>query len=250
MREEMMRRDLLLQQPHIKAKIIGTTLIIIGIVFLFISSSLYIKLGFAALLIGFFIIIIITEKSVPQIISNAQIEGNADAVKQITKELNLKGNVMFIPKSDILTEERVFIPLQNMKVSLPDIDNDFVFSTGNDGKSLGLVLPPSGLKLLHEVEKEVDFENTDIDHIEEKLQTFVGMDILKSVSLKKTQDQWKLEVGNPAHCTQNSDFCKQYPCPSCSALLSAITKASKQKIQVEDTVHNGKKTTFFFTMEG
>jgi len=102
-----MKLHFLMRQPHVKAKIIGIILIAIGIVFLLNSTSLYIKIGFASILIGIFMIFMITERSIPKKISDAQIEGNLGLVKSITKELNLAGNAVFIPKSDILTEERI-----------------------------------------------------------------------------------------------------------------------------------------------
>ena len=105
------------------------------------------------------------------------------------------------------------------------------------------------LDLLNEVEKDDTFENTDIDHVEEKLQSFVGMDVLKSISLKKTKKHWELILEKPLNCTNDETFCKQYPCPSCSAVLAAVTKATNKKLHVEDTVYNGKKTTFYFTMK-
>lgn len=233
-----------INQPHIRAKIIGIILIIIGIVFLFNPIPLYIKIGFTSILIGIFMIFMITEKSIPKRISDAHIEGNLDVVKKITGELNLTGNAVFLPKSDILTEERIFIPLNKTDIKLPEIDDDFVFSTGMDGRSLGISIPPSGLKLLKEIEKEGDFENTEIENIEEKLQTFVGMNILRSVMFKKRQDGWKLELEKPIFCTNDHKLCKQYPCPTCSAVITSITQASKEKIWITDTTYNGKKITF------
>ena len=235
-------------QPQFRAKILGILLILIGVIFIVHDGELFIKLGFSSILIGLFMIVMINEKTVPENISNAQIKGHTDAVRQITEQLNLKGNAVFLPRNGILTEERVFIPLQNSKITLPQIDNDLVFATGGDGTSLGLSLPPSGLSLLAEIEKETSFHDTDIDHIEEKLQTFVGMDILKSVSLKQKDGQWNLILEKPLYCAQDESFCKQYPCPTCSAVLTAISKAINQKIQLQDAIHKGKKTTFCFTI--
>ena len=244
-----MRKEWVMHQPHMKAKLLGIILIIIGIILIISMVNIYMKIGFSAILIGVFMIIMITEKTVPENISNAQIKGHIDAVKQITTQLNLKGNAIFIPKNDTLTEERIFIPLQNGEISIPEIDNEFVFATGNNSTSLGLSLPPSGLNLLNEIEKDTTFENTDIENVEEKLQSFVGMDVIKSISLKKTKKQWELILEKPLYCTNDETFCKQYPCPSCSAVLAAVTKATNKKLHVKDTVHNGRKTTFYFTMK-
>ncbi len=232
------------QQPHLRAKLIGIVLVVVGIVLFFFPTSLNIKLAFTSILIGLFLIFMITERSVPQQISNAHIEGNLDTVRNITRELNLTGNALFLPKSDILTEERVFIPLHNSEVTVPDVDDSLVFSTGLDGRSLGISVPPSGLILLQQLEVEADFEHTGFDVVEEKLQTFVGFNLLKSISLRHRDNLWELQVEKPLFCTQDASLCKQFPCPTCSAALTALTRSSKQKIEVQDITQNQNKTTF------
>jgi len=232
------------KQPHIRAKIIGLTLIIVGISFIFFNTSLYIKLGFASIIIGLLLIFIITERSIPKNLSDAQIKGNIDTIKNITKNLNLTGNAMFLPKSDLRTEERIFISLNKTNQTLPVIDNDFVFSTGSDGKSLGIAVPPSGLKLLDEIEKQVDFKGITIDEIEDPLQAFVGMDLIKSLTLQKTENSILLEMDKPVFCSKDQTLCNQYPCPTCSAVITAVTRAAKQNIKINNTIHNEKKVTF------
>ena len=234
-----------LKQPHIRAKIIGLTLILIGIIFLLLTNtSLYIKLGFASIIIGLLLIFIITEKTIPKNLSDAQIKGNLETIKNITKNLNLNGNAMFLPANNIRSEERIFIPLNKTQKKLPEIDNDYVFSTGSDGKSLGIAVPPSGLELLKEIEKQVDFKEITLDDVEEPLQSFVGLDLLRSISLEKQEKSWMLNLEKPIFCTKDPDLCNQYPCPTCSAVLTAITRAAKQNIQIEKTTHNGKKIAF------
>ena len=242
------RKHWSLKQPHMKAKILGSLLMVTGGILLIQQTALFIKLGFGCMLIGLFIIVMITERTIPENISNAQVQGHSNAVRQLTNQLQLKGNAVFLPQNGIRSEERLFIPLKNERISLPEIDDDVVFATGADGTSLGLSLPPSGLSLLHEVEKETPFHQTEMNHLEEKLQSFVGMNILTSIALKEKQKRWQLELEKPGYCHLNPAFCKQYPCPTCSAVLTAITKATNQKIQITDAKQVGKKTTFYFTM--
>lgn len=193
-------------------------------------------------------IFMITERSVPKNISDAQIQGNLDTIKNITKNLNLTGNALFLPTSSIRTEERIFIPLNKNNKEIPEIDDDYVFSTGTDGKSLGISVPPSGLKLLKEIEKQVDFNNIAIDELEEPLQIFVGMDLLKSVTLYRDNEQYKLELEKPVFCSKDPTLCSQYPCPTCSAVLTAITRATNQKIWIDQTINDGKKVAFHFRL--
>ena len=244
----MKKHNISLKQPHIRAKIIGTILIIIGISTIIINTSSYLKLGFASIIIGLLIIFMITERSVPKNISDAQIQGNLDTIKNITKNLNLTGNALFLPKSTIRVEVRIIIPLNKNNKEIPEIDDDYVFSTGGDGKSLGIAVPPSGLKLLKEIEKQYDFSNISIDELEEPLQIFVGMDLLKSVALYRDNDQYKLELEKPVFCSKDPTLCNQYPCPTCSAVLTAITRATNQKIRINETIINGKKTAFHFKL--
>lgn len=193
-------------------------------------------------------IFMITQKSIPKEISDDQIEGNIDAVKKIMKELHLNGNAVFLSKSDVLDEERVLIPPNKSGIiKIPNIDNDRVFLTGPDRKNLGISIPPSGLKLLNELEKDENFENTEMENIEEKLQKFVGINLLSSVSFKKRGDGWELELDKPTFCPNDKNLCRQYPCPPCSAVITAITRASKlsdKKLWINNTTHNGKKIKF------
>lgn len=239
-----LKYSLSIKQPNMRAKIVGLILICLGIILLFSNDALYIKLGFAVILIGFLLMFMITEKTIPRKVSKAQIEGNFNAFENITKNLNLSGNAVFIPTSDILNEERIFIPLEEKNMKIPELNNDSVFSTGIDGKSLGMAIPPSGLKLLQEVEKEINFSEIPEENLEEQLQSFVGLDLLKSVTLKRLSDNWKLIVEKPIFCERNNSMCKQFPCPTCSAILTAITRSTDKKIWINDVVHNGKKVEF------
>lgn len=250
-----------IHQPYFRAKLIGAVLIAIGVVLvsftLFVNFNqpdlFYIKLAFTTILIGVFMMLLITEQSVPRRISDAQIEGNLAFVKKITKELKLAGNAIFLPKSPVLSEERVYIPAEKTTAaSLPFIDDQMVLNLKPDGEVLGLSVPPAGLTLLKEVETESSFQDSDLENIEEKLQTFVGMNILRSVTLKKESNGWKLELVHQEPCCADTEnpTCNQYPCAACSAVLTAITQASKEKIQIQETEHIGDKTIFHLKIGG
>jgi len=227
----------ILYQPHIRAKLLGSILIIISLFFFINPTDLNLKIGFASLLIGLFMIVMITERSIPQHLSTAQITGNLNAVQQITKNLNLTGNAIFLPKNSLRTQERIFIPLTNDTTNLPQIDDDLVFATGADGTSLGLSLPPAGLYLLNELDTEADFEHADIDTIEEKLQTFVGHDLIKTIKLSKQNDTLILHLDSPIGCSNHQDLARQYPCPTTSAILTALTRTIQQPLRITELQH-------------
>ena len=245
-----MKQYISINQSHIRAKILGVILVVLGVIFLFNPNSLNIKIGFIAIFTGIFMIFMITEKSITKKISEAQVEENLDTVKKILKNLNLKGNAIFLPKSDNLTEERILIPPNNLGiVKIPNIDNNNVILTGKDEKILGITVPPAGLKLLKEIDKNGDFEKTDIEHLEEKLQIFIGMNLLKSLSFRPQKSGWYLEVEKPLFSDNGPNLQSQYPCPTCSAVITAITRSLNQKVRIYMATQIGEKITFYLNIQ-
>jgi len=247
-----------LNQLHIKSKIIGIILVIVGSVLFIRPALLNIKIGLTFILIGTFTLLMISERNILKeiydfilfIISEKNINNNKgkfqigksyetvklSVIKKI-RDLGLTGYAVFLPKSKTFPKEINFIPLNK-------IENSDFFSTTSIREIRGISVQPLGLKLLEEMGKKGDLQNTSIENIEEKLQTFVGMNLLKSVSIKKEQKGWKLELEYPILFTNDHNLCKQYPCPTCSAVLVAITRAFKSKILIYDISYKGKKITF------
>jgi hypothetical protein len=74
-----------IHQPFFRARLIGGVLVAFGLALLINPTPFFIKLAFASILIGVFMILLVTEQSVPRKISDAQIEGNLLFVKKMTK---------------------------------------------------------------------------------------------------------------------------------------------------------------------
>ena len=236
---------------QIKSKLIGTTLIIIGCIIIIINqTTFYIKIGFSAILIGILAILILPGRIIPKTISDAQIEGDMEIIKKLIKELNLQGNAIFLPRPSNTSEERILIPPNKSRViKIPKNAYEKVFLTGNNKKNLGISIPPSGLKLLEKLGENGSFENINIENIDEKLQRFKEMKLLNSVSFKGKQNEWKLEITKPhLFCPHDQTLCQQYPCPTCSALLTLIsrmTNNSDKRLWINNVKHNGEKVTFY-----
>jgi hypothetical protein len=189
-------------------------------------------------------IVLISEQTIPRKISSAQVEGNLAFVNKMINEFKLTGKAVFLPKSPLRSEERVFIPSQKTtKALIPYIDDDVVITKG------GLAVPPSGLPLLKKIEEDTSFDQIGLENVEEKLQIFVAHNILKSVTLKQEPTGWKLELERPEPCRVAQPTCDQYPCSACSAVLTAVTKAAHEKIWIQDTARVGNKTTYHLKIE-
>ena len=115
---------------------------------------------------------------------------------------------------------------------------------------LGLSLPPSGLKLLEEIEKEIHFKDVGIERVEENLKKFIGLNLVSSIVLKKHKGAWQLIIKNPSSCSRNQHFCRQYPCPTCSAAITAIIHATRNTIKITDVNMDEEKVTFDLKIEG
>ena len=161
-------------QPNIFIKIAGLVLMILGLIIIINPEPLNLKLGFSSIIIGIFMIVIISEESENKKTDYCY-KGNAKIIIRILEDLEINGNAIFIPKSNQITEEKILIPPNKEgTIKIPEIKNNDLFLKGNNNENLGIVLPPSGLELLNNIEKEVKFENTEIGNIEEKLQIFVS----------------------------------------------------------------------------
>ena len=217
-----------LMNPPIRAKIMGSIFIAIGIfLIIFQKEPVYINIGFGAIFIGLFVIIVITEKSIPKKINDAQLLSSIDLTESLIKSLDLKGNSVYIPSSENLSKERVFIPVQEEETyNLPVIENDTVFVTGTSGSSLGIVFIPPGLGLLDLYEREMDLkiENIEIDELEQNLQIMIyGLGLIKDLFIKREGDTAiKLIITRSAYnniCEEiernKGKICKQTGCPIC-----------------------------------
>jgi len=144
-----------------------------------------------------------------------------------------------------MTEEKILIPPNKEgTIKIPEISNNDVFLKGNDGENLGIAIPPSGLKLLNEIEKNNEFQNIDLVNIEEKLQIFVNMNLLRSIRFRKMPTGWNLEIESPQLCNNGQKLNVQYPCPICSAVITAITRALNQKIRIYSVTTEDEKIIY------
>lgn len=264
-----MKQGFIIKKPkHIRTKIIGIIIILVGIYFLVISNAipiisktfpflsdsqlnisnaLKIKISFTSILIGIFWIFLIPEKSIPKNLSDALNKGTFDAIEKLLR--GLSGNAFFLPKSEILHEERIYIPQNKTDEKPPYIDTHSVLIRKPNMESLGISLPPSGLKLLKEIEKEVNFKDIGIENVEESLDKFIGLNLVKSIILKKHKDDYKLIIKKPVSCRSNQNLCQQYPCPICSAAITGIVHATNKMVRIIDSKFEGEKVTFTLKIE-
>jgi hypothetical protein len=232
-------------------QIFGITLTIIGIILFINPTDLQIKISVGLIILGTFMIVMTSGNYVPKNTSDSKIKGNMIPIYKLIIQLKLKGNAVFIPISKNLKEERIFIsPNEKGNIKIPEISNEKVLLYNKKGEILGVSLPPSGLALLDEIDKEKDFDKNNLKHIEMNLKKFVGIDLIKSVSLMKTLVGYKLEIilNNPDFCFKNQRLCRQYPCPTCSAVLTAISRSTvstQKRLWIKNIQRKGNTVVYY-----
>jgi hypothetical protein len=231
------------KSPSQRAKVLGTILIIVGIsVIILKNEEVFLNVGFGAIFIGLFAIMVIKEKTVPKRISDAQMQSNLQILSSISENLDLKGNGVYIPQGGSLTKERVFIPVsQEEKYNLPAIDDETVFVAGTSGSSLGVMFTPPGLGLLelYENDMEIDIKNIEVDELEQNLQIMIyNFGLIKDLSIKKEDNLIKVKITKPIYYElvkekKMEKIYKQTGDPAVSSILCAITRSSGKKIRIQ-----------------
>jgi len=252
-----------LRSPSVRAKVMGSLFIAVGIyLIIFYNENIYLNIGFGALFIGLFAIIVIREKTVPKKLNDAQLLSNMEFLHSLTDDLDLKGNGLYIPAGSNLSKERVFIPLQEEeKYNLPALDDNTVFVTGTSGSSLGVILVPPGLGLLdlYENEMGIKIENIDVDELEQNLQIMIyGFGLVKDLSIKREDNELiRLKITHLAYkdicdeIAKNSNkICSQAGCPICSSVLCAITRSLGKKVRIQEVNKKDNEISFKLKIGG
>ena len=262
-----------LRSPPIRAKLLGLFFIAIGIyLILFKKDPLYQKIGFGAVFIGAFTFLVITEKTTPKKLNDAQMISNMELIHSITNSLNLKGNGVYIPSGNKLSKERVFLTTQDKEnYDVPTFDDDMVFVTvqtnenlTQDGKpisSLNAVIIPPGLELLETYEKElgIQVKNIDINELKQYLQIMIfGLDLIKDLSIEVEGENFiRVKIKHSTYkdicnkVTENmGKLYKQTGCPICSSILCAATRALGKKVRIHQVDIEDSEITYLLRIGG
>ncbi len=194
---------------------------------------------------GGFAIALLTEPSMPTVISHTEMVSNARMSAQVLAALSLAGNSAYVPAKKGLTAERVFIGATKQSSTPPVVaTDDFVLSPGKDGTSPGILLEPLGLRLLDKIENELNtkLEGVGIEAAEGTLQILKhGFGMMKDFHFKERDGKTLLRVeysGLLEACRdvrrEMPDTCRQMECIGCSCLLTAAARATGKAISIDE----------------
>jgi hypothetical protein len=211
--------------------------------------------GIGFVFIGMFAIAMLSEPSMPALLSQSEMISTSRMANETAQGLQLRGNACYLPAKRGLTRERIFIPatIENPAAPLA-LSDDLVMSPGKDGSTPGVLLEPLGLELLNRIERELDANllNIGLESAEGTLQILKhGLGMMKDFHFKEREGKTVLRVeysGLIDACRmvrkERPDTCRQVGCVGCACLFTAAARATGKVVSIDD-VDNSRDTVVF-----
>lgn len=213
-----------------------------------IQANLFAGLGLASFLIGLLLIYVPTERTVSLQLVSASCLSSLVNLNSLLEELGVDSKAIYLPTKKEAHQPCAFLPL----VWNLDSSSAFLKRLGDDGlfivngqnphqSGLALVPPGSSLVTLIEQESGIDFYNVRLDELENALRTGLveALEIAEDVRVMFMNGSVRVEVGpliSDELCETQSkvahSLCSQVGCPLCSAVICAVTKATKRPVSV------------------
>ena len=219
------------------------------------QRNLYLVGGIGFVFMGMFAIAMLSEPSMPTLLSQSAMISTARTANGTAQGLQLKGNACYLPARHGLTRERIFIPAPIENPSAPlALSDDLVMSPGKDGSTPGMLLEPLGLDLVNEIERELNasLQNIGLEAAEGMLQILKhGLGMIKDFHFKERDGKTVLRVeysGLLDACRKVRkewpDTCRQIGCVGCACLLTSAARATGKVVCI-DEVDNSKDTVVY-----
>jgi hypothetical protein len=221
------------------------------------ERDLYILTAAATIFLGMFTALILTDRSISSVVPESQMTSAAKGAKDTLSGLSLAGNAVYLPARHGLTREKMFIPASNGPVSPPTVlSDDLTLSPGKDGSVPGLLIEPTGMRLLNSIESELGckVEGTDAEFVEGTLQILKhGYSLMRDFHFKERGGRTIMRVEysgfrDPCRRVRKEwpDTCRQMSCVGCSCLLTALVRATGRIVKVDEV--DNKDDTVVFTL--
>ncbi len=221
------------------------------------QRDLFLVTSIGSLFIGLFALAVLGEASTPTAVPSTQMVSAARMADNLVTGLSLAGNSTFLPRKKGLTRERMFVPSAGTGDLPQTLSDDLILSPGKDGSTPGIVVEPLGLRLLDNIESEIDIALADagIEAVEGGLQVLKhGMGIMKDFHLKERDGGIVLRVeysGLSDACSSirkdRPSVCRQVPCVGCSCILTALARSTGRAVSIRDV--DNKEPNVVFTLD-
>jgi hypothetical protein len=224
------------------------------------QRNLYLMGGIGFVFIGMFAIAMLSEPSMPALLSQSEMISTSRMANETAQGLQLKGNACYLPAKHGLTRERIFIPAPKENPVAPlALSDDLVMTPGKDGSTPGMLLEPLGFELLNRIERELDASviNNGLEAAEGTLQILKhGLGMMKDFHFKDREGRTVLRVeysGLIDACRkvrkERPDTCRQVACVGCACLFTAAARATGKVVSIDDVDNSRDTIVFTFTLK-
>lgn len=207
------------------------------------------------LFLGLFGVFVLSERSVPVKLSEAQMHGTAKMAHDFAAGLSLAGNASYLPARNGLTKERLFLPAtRDGSVPPTAVSDDLTVSPGKDGSTPGMLVEPLGLNMLNDIQSGsgTSFEGIGLEAAEGALQVLKhDLGIIRDFHFKERDGKTVLRVEYKElldACRRirkdMPDTCRQMACAGCACMLTAVARATNKMVVVQN-VKNDQDTVVF-----
>ncbi|MGB2581717.1 MAG: hypothetical protein WBD03_04515, partial [Thermoplasmata archaeon] len=221
------------------------------------ERDIFILTAAGTIFIGLFMSFILAEKKIASVVPESQMTAAAKGARDILSGLSLAGNAVYLPAKHGLTREKIFVPATNGSMSPPTVlSDDLTLSPGKDGSTPGLLIEPTGMRLLNDLESQLELKvaNTDTEFVEGGLQILKhGLSVMRDFHFKERDGKTILRVeysgfSEPCRLIRKEwpDTCRQMSCVGCSCLLTALARATGKIVKIDEV--DNKEDTVVFTL--
>lgn len=217
--------------------------------YLLISTS-HMTIGFGALFIGIFTLMVMTGNTVDKRVAESSMKADADTLDEVLEELGIQGKLVQVPSSDTLSMPRTFVPVSEFK-GLPDLQDEMVIVTSGTGR-VGLSIIPPGLHLMERGEEHLEEPVQGIEGAREIMGVLThGLGLARSFSIREEDGIIKVRITHgdyKDYCDslreERGDICTRTGCPLCSAYLTAASKYTDKSLRLKGFNVDGDHVTY------
>jgi hypothetical protein len=220
-------------------------------------------IGLAAFLIGLLTLYLPSQPSVTPELVEAYALPSLENVERFLRELASDSKATYLRVRDRSDPLKVFIPVDDNPTSHPPEQpdhNQLIAVNSSDPHRTGLFLTAPGASLLALMEKEsgIDFFDVTRENMEDALKTGLveSLEVVADVKCSLSDRGMRLRI-REGDVNLGRSLVKSVPkttarlgCPTCSAAICAIVKATKRHAVVENVSHEGKDHDLTLTLVG
>ncbi len=221
--------------------LLGTIALVLSILY---TSSILAFIGLALTLWGPLLLYIKPTRYVKASLLDPTAMALLTTIDRVIADFNCKGKPIYLPPRSLkeFKAGKVFIPLKKELIIPPaeEVTEERVFLKNPRG--ICVTSPGIGLTNLYEDELGTDFTRVDLEYLEANLpQLFTeGLEMAKEFEINTQGDLIHVKVNDHIYkdlCDQARrlpNICSALGCPLCSSIATALTRATKKPVIIEN----------------